>query len=80
MSKAVTIRIGKENLPQEVVKGRFLKLNSVHLEYVSDCLKKNTIKINNIKNYLMTTLYNAPVTMDPFYTAEVNHDLYGKSV
>ena len=45
MSKAETIRIGKENLPQEVVKGRFLNLNSVHLEYVSDCLKKNTIKL-----------------------------------
>lgn len=79
-SKAETIRIGKENMPKEVVKGRFLKLNSLHLEYVCDCLKNNTAKISNIKNYLLTALYNAPVTMDSFYTAEVNHNFYSESL
>lgn len=79
-SKAETIRIGKENMPKEVVKGRFLKLNSLHLEYVCDCLKNNTAKVSNIKNYLLTALYNAPITMESFYTAEVNHNFYSESL
>lgn len=79
-SSADTVRVGKENKPREVVKSRFLKLNSEHLEYVYDCLQKNKTKIINIRSWLVTALYNAPVTMDAFYTAAVGHDLYGKSV
>ncbi len=79
-SSADTVRVGKENKPREVVKSRFLKLNSEHLEYVYDCLQKNKTKIINIRSWLLTALYNAPVTMDAFYTAAVGHDLYGKSV
>jgi len=72
-----TIRIGGEDFPAEVVKSRFMKLGQFHVEYVFDCISKNTTKIYNIKAYLLTTLYNAPVTMGHYYTAEVNHDLYG---
>ncbi len=79
MSTARTIRVGKEDKPYEVVKSRLLKLDSSHLEYVCNCLNKNTIKINNIKSWLITSLYNAPITIDAFYTAVVNYDLYGKS-
>ena len=77
LSKRPYIRIAGDDFPREVVKSRFLKLNSSHLEYVFDCIDKNTTKVNNIKAYLLAALYNAPTTMDSFYRAEVNHDLYG---
>lgn len=72
-----TIRIGGDDFPAEVVKSRFLKLTESHIEYVFDRLDKNTTKVRNIKSYLLTTLYNAPATIDHYYRAEVNHDLYG---
>ena len=56
---------------------QLLKINSEHIEYVLDCIKKNTTKIKNIKAYMLTCIYNAPQTISSFYTAEVNHDLYG---
>lgn len=71
------IRIAGEDYPKEIVRSRFLKLNSGHLEYVFECMDRNTAKIGNIKAYLLAALYNAPVTMDSYYRAEVNHDLYG---
>ncbi|AMJ41476.1 DUF6017 domain-containing protein [Anaerotignum propionicum] len=77
-SNAQTTRIAGQDIPTTVVKSRFLKLDSSHIEYVFDSLSKNTTKINNIKAYLLTSLYNAPVTMSSYYSALVNHDLYGK--
>ena len=77
LSKRPHIRIAGDDFPREVVKGRFLKINSGHLEYVFDCIDKNTTKVGNIKAYLLAALYNAPATMDSYYRAEVNHDLYG---
>ena len=73
-STAPTIRIGGQDLPQKVVKSRLLKLNSGHIEYVMTCLAHNTTKIRNMKNYLLTTLYNAPSTMDAFYQNWVQSD------
>lgn len=72
-----TIRIAGEDYPYNLVKSKFLKLNSSHLEYVLGCMKNNTTKVANIKAYLTTALYNAPNTMNHYYTAEVNHDMYG---
>lgn len=72
-----TVRIGGEDYPYQLVKSKFLKLNASHLEYVIGCMQNNTTKVNNIKNYLITALYNAPNTIDYYYTAEVNHDMYG---
>ena len=77
LSKRPYIRIARDDFPREVVKSRFLKINSSHLEYVFDCIDKNTTKVGNIKAYLLAALYNAPATMDSYYRAEVNHDLYG---
>jgi len=71
------IRIGGENKPAEVVKSVLLKLNSLHIEYVFECLEKNTTKVRNIRGYLLTALYNAQFTIDHYYQAEVKHDLYG---
>ena len=77
LSKRPFIRIAGDDFPREVVKSRFLKINSGHLEYVFDCIDKNTTKVGNIKAYLLAALYNALATMDSYYRAEVNHDLYG---
>ena len=77
VSNSDTVRIGKEDKPREIVKSRFEKLDFLSMEYILVCLKENTTKVHNIKNYLLTTLYNASLTIDNFYSAEVNHDLYG---
>ncbi len=77
LSKRPYIRIAGDEYPREVVKSRLLKVNSSHLQYVFDCIDSNTTKVYNIKAYLLTALYNAPATMDSYYRAEVNHDLYG---
>ena len=73
-SNRKTIRIAGDDKPVNVVKSQFLKMNSGHIEYVMDCLKQNTTKVRNIKQYLLGTLYNAPLTMSSYYQAEVNHD------
>ena len=76
-STAPTIRINGEDMPQQVVKSRFLKLDSSHIEYVFHAMKECPSDIRNIRAYLLTTLYNAPATMDNFYSAKVNHDFNG---
>ena len=74
-----TIRIAGDDYPAELVKSKFMKLNSSHIEFVFDCMKNNTTKIRNIKQYLKAVLFNAPNTIDSYYTALVNHDMYGGS-
>ena len=74
---APTVRIGDNEFPREVVKSQMLKINSEHVEYVIDCIKKNTTKVRNIKAYMLRCIYSAPQTISHYYTAEVNHDLYG---
>ena len=71
------IRIGNTEYPFELVKGKLLKLNMNHIQYVLECMEKNYSKVHNIKNYLLTALYNAPNTIGNYYQAEVNHDMYG---
>lgn len=70
------VRIAGAEKPAAVVRNRFMKLRHEHMEYILACLRSNTTKVGNIKSYLLTTLYNAPVTISNYYTAEVNHDLY----
>lgn len=74
-SKKKTIHISGEDMPADVVKSRFMKLDSGHIEYVLMCLNKNTTKVSNIKAYMLSSLYNAPVTMDHYYRAWVNNDM-----
>lgn len=71
-----TIRVNGADVPHEVVKSVFLKLNENHIEYVLAALKKNTSDVYNIRSYLLTTLYNAPTTMSSYWNAVVNHDMY----
>lgn len=73
-SSVPVIRIGGQDFPQSVVKSRLLKLRSDHIEYVMTCLSENTTKIRNIKNYLLTALYNPPSTIDAFYQNWVQSD------
>lgn len=72
-----TLRIAGVDKPVALVKNRFMKLNYSHIDYVLFSLHRNTTKVGNIKAYLLTTLYNAPLTISNFYQAEVNHDMYG---
>ena len=71
------IRVAGDDYPAEVVRSRFLKLNASHIEYVLDRMRENTTYVRNIKKYLLAALYNAPVTMDSYYTSLVSHGLYG---
>jgi hypothetical protein len=70
-----TVRIASDDYPAELVKSKFLKLNSLHLDFVLDCMKKNTTDIRNIKKYLLAVLFNAPSTIDSYYTSLVSHDM-----
>ena len=70
-----TIRIAGQDLQADIVKSRILKLNMLHIQYVINCINKNTTKVRNIKSYMITALYNAPATINHYYKAEVNHDL-----
>ena len=79
-SKRKTVRIAGDDYPAELVKAKFMKLNSSHIEFVFDCMKENTTKIRNIKQYLKAVLFNAPNTIDSYYTALVNHDMYGGTI
>ncbi|MBO6241425.1 MAG: replication initiator protein A [Butyrivibrio sp.] len=74
-SKKKDILIAGDRRPLNVVKSQFLKLNSMHIEYVMDCLKSNPVKVRNIKQYLLAALYNAPLTINSYYQAMVNNDM-----
>ena len=73
--KRSVIRIAGEDKPLAVVKSRFMKLNAEHIRYVLKCLSENTTRVRNIRQYLLTALYNAPATIRPFYQAWVNNDM-----
>ena len=73
-STASTIRIGGEVLPVDAVRRRFRQLDSEHIKYIIDSMSQTTTKINNIRAYLLTALYNAPITIGPYYSAAVRHD------
>ena len=72
------IRIAGDDYPAEVVKSRFMKLDSSHVQYVMDCMKDNTTYVRNIKKYLLAALYNAPTTINSYYSSLVQHDMYSE--
>ena len=78
-STKTTIRVAGEELPAEVVRSRLLKLTGAHLLYVLDRINENTTEVRHVKQYLLTALYNAPLTMDNHYALMVGHDLSGGS-
>lgn len=76
-SKKATFCIAGDTYPASTVKFKLLRINSLHIQYVFECLDKNTTEVRNIKKYLLATLFNAPSTMRSYYKAQVNHDMYG---
>ena len=78
-SKRKKILIAGDEYPAEHVKAKFMKLDSSHIEFVLDCMQENTTKVRNIKQYLKAVLFNAPYTIGNYYTALVNHDMYGRN-
>ena len=75
-SKRETITIASDTHPIEQVKERFKSVDSGHIEYILECMDKTTTDIRNINQYLLSVIFNAPQTMDNYYTAVVKHDLY----
>ena len=76
-SNKTSFCIAGDTYPASTVKFKLLKINSLHIQYVFECLNKNTTEVRNIKKYLLATLFNAPSTMGSYYKAQVNHDLCG---
>ena len=74
-AKRKTTRIAGSDFPHEIVRARFLKLTSEHIRFVMDCMQKNITEVRNMKQYLLTVLFNAPTTISNYYTAQVNHDM-----
>ena len=70
-----TIRVAGDDYPVELVKSKFMKLDSEHIRFVLDCMRENTTKIRNIKQYLKAALFNAPSTIGNYYTSLVSHDM-----
>ena len=70
-----TIRVAGDDYPAELVKSKFMKLDSEHIRFVLDCMRENTTKIRNIKQYLKAALFNAPSTIGNYYTSLVSHDM-----
>ena len=77
-STQASFRIGGTQFKSDIVKKRFSTLQQSHIEYVLECMRNNTTKIHNIRGYLLTVLYNAPTTIEHYYQAAVQHDLYGQ--
>lgn len=73
-SSSPGIKIGGETIPTAKAQTRFRRLQFDHVAYVLDSLRETTTKIINIRAYLLTALYNAPLTIGPYYSAAVRHD------
>ena len=76
-SRRAYIRIASDDKPAAIVKSQLMKLEYEHIQFVLDCFKENTTRVRNIRQYLLAALYNAPITIDGYYTALVHHDMYG---
>ena len=70
-----TIRINKQEYPHEVVKSRFLKIDSSHIEYIDFALRSNTSDVRNIRAFLITTIYRSFETADNWFAAKVKYDM-----
>ena len=75
LKRQKTIRVAGDDYPAELVKSKFMKLGGEHIRFVMDCLRENTTRVRNIKQYLRAMLFNAPSTINNYYTALVAHDM-----
>lgn len=74
-----SIRIAGADYPIEAVRSRLLQLNQEHIEFVLDAMQRNTTQIKNMKAYLLTALYNAPLTITSSYQSQANYDAIHRS-
>ena len=74
-----SIRIAGADYPIEAVRSRLLQLNQEHIEFVLDAMQRNTSQIKNMKAYLLTALYNAPLTITSSYQSQANYDAVHRS-
>ena len=74
-SRREYIRVNGEEVPTELVRKRFLKLDGEHIRYVMASLRQNTAQVVNIRAYTLAALYNAPVTISQYYAAQVSRDM-----
>ena len=70
-----TIRVAGDDYHAELVKSKFMELDSEHIRFVLDCMRENTTKIRNIKQYLKAALFNAPSIIGNYYTSLVSHNM-----
>lgn len=78
MSKAEFVTIGGEKIPTRQAAERLLELDSDHAAYVLEAMSRTRTEIRNIRGYVLTALYNAPVTIDSYYAAAARKDLFGE--
>ncbi len=76
MQDSANVKVNGNLQPVSVVKERFLQIDSMHLEYIMDCLEENPSNVRNIRAYLITTIFNAPTTISQYYRSKVNHDMH----
>ena len=75
VTKATELTISSMSLPIGIVRERFNRIRYAHVDYILNALSDNTEKIKNIKKYLLAMMFNAPATIDGYYTVEVGHNM-----
>lgn len=68
------ITISGEKLPAEYVKDRLRRLTCAHIEFVFEALRQKRTEVHHIKQYMLTTLFNAPITIEHYYDAQARHE------
>ena len=74
-SDSKTIRVNQANVPIEDVRKRYLSINDMHIRYLDDAFRQNDSEVRNVRAFFITAIYNAPITMDPYYDNRVKNDM-----
>lgn len=62
--RSPVLRLGNNLFPMALVRERLLQLTSEHIRFVLDGLRNLHTDVKNLKKYLLTMLFNAPVTLN----------------
>ena len=77
MPDTAILRINGNDMPAVLVKEHYYKIRRDHIDYVRWTMRNNSRKINNIRSYMITALYNSVLTIGHYYQAEANYDVFG---
>lgn len=69
------IRIAGDDKPAEEVRAVLMSMNDSHIRYVLERLDETGSRIKNIRQYLLTALYNSTMTISNYYEAVVRSDM-----